>query len=314
MVSLVLHCGAHHVKRETMLNSRTPPASQSRVPVPHHRLLEQVENTITAGGLRIINEAHALWNDGLRYFGLLEVANGDAHEDYGLVIGLRNSHDKNFPGSDSTRQRSVRMRQPCAPCGVSSGCRSSPAIQAVMNYLISLTSTRQRDETSKEAGDNSMTEKPACRDPDIPKSHRQEEEHKAKAKLPEPQIETGGSHSPPTPDTGRIPNAVRSVRLCEQGRAGNKPDNDRTGRLRAHDHHYLCTTGSPNQAVPPAWRRSPHSTRRAEIAPGAADVHVGHNRDITSEQSLGRSLIVEEGGQSEVPRRTLKRRTTNVDR
>jgi hypothetical protein len=29
----------------------------------------------------------------------MEVANGTSHEDYGLVIGLRNSHDKSFPAA-----------------------------------------------------------------------------------------------------------------------------------------------------------------------------------------------------------------------
>jgi len=49
--------------------------------------------------MTVANEAHALWNDGLRYFGLLEVTNGQLHDDYGLVIGLRNSHDKSFPAA-----------------------------------------------------------------------------------------------------------------------------------------------------------------------------------------------------------------------
>ena len=163
-----------------------------------------------------------------------------------------------------------------------------------MNYPSSLTSARQRDETSKEAGDNSMTEKPSCGNPEIPKSQRRGEEHRAKAKLPESQIETGGSHSPPIPETGRIPNAVRSDRLCElkQSRdgGGNQPHNDRTGRLRAHDHHYLCTMGSPNQEVTPAWRRSPHSTRRAGITLGAAGLGAGRKCGITGEQSPGNSL------------------------
>ena len=35
--------------------------------------------------------------DRQRYFGLLEVVNGNGHADYGLVIGVRNSHDKQFP-------------------------------------------------------------------------------------------------------------------------------------------------------------------------------------------------------------------------
>src|SRR3954466_7315393 len=97
--NLVLHCGARHVERRAVEKAATPAASETWVPVPHHRLLEQVEATIISSGMTVVNQAHALWNDGLRYFGLMEVANGQAHEDYGLVIGLRNSHDKSFPAA-----------------------------------------------------------------------------------------------------------------------------------------------------------------------------------------------------------------------
>jgi len=61
--------------------------------------LELVESTLAASGMTVANQAHALWSDGLRYFGLMEVMNGKAHEDYALVIGLRNSHDKTFPAA-----------------------------------------------------------------------------------------------------------------------------------------------------------------------------------------------------------------------
>lgn len=99
MVNLVLHCGARHVERRAVEKAATPAASETWVPVPHHRLLEQVEATIVSSGMTVVNQAHALWNEGLRYFGLMEVANGQSHDDYGLVIGLRNSHDKTFPAS-----------------------------------------------------------------------------------------------------------------------------------------------------------------------------------------------------------------------
>jgi hypothetical protein len=69
------------------------------VPVAHHRLLDEVESTLLASGLRVVGEAHALWHEEQRYFGLLEVENSDSHADYGLVIGLRNSHDKSFPAA-----------------------------------------------------------------------------------------------------------------------------------------------------------------------------------------------------------------------
>lgn len=56
-----------------------------------------------------------------------------------------------------------------------------------MNYLNNLTSAWQQDETSKEAGDNSMVVKLWCGDPEISKSPWQEEEPMMKAKLPESQ-------------------------------------------------------------------------------------------------------------------------------
>jgi hypothetical protein len=47
--------------------------------------------------MRIVTEAHGLSADGSRYFGLLQVANGQEQADYSYVLGLRNSHDKRFP-------------------------------------------------------------------------------------------------------------------------------------------------------------------------------------------------------------------------
>jgi hypothetical protein len=67
------------------------------VPIPHDRLLEGVQATLERSGLRVVTEAHGLTRDGNRYFGLLQVANGHADKDFGLVVGLRNSHDKSFP-------------------------------------------------------------------------------------------------------------------------------------------------------------------------------------------------------------------------
>jgi hypothetical protein len=99
MPNLVLHCGARHVLREDVQRAATPTGSSTWQPVAHEQLLHQVESTLVAGGLSIISEAHALWQDGLRYFGLLEVQNGATQADYALVIGLRNSHDKTFPAA-----------------------------------------------------------------------------------------------------------------------------------------------------------------------------------------------------------------------
>jgi hypothetical protein len=67
------------------------------VPLAHARLLDGVQSALERVGLHVAGEAHGLARDGSRYFGLLQVANGDNPEDFGLVVGLRNSHDKTFP-------------------------------------------------------------------------------------------------------------------------------------------------------------------------------------------------------------------------
>jgi hypothetical protein len=54
---------------------------------------------LETSGLHIIQEAHGLWRGGLRYFGLMEVRDGTNADDFGLVVGLRNSHDKSFPAA-----------------------------------------------------------------------------------------------------------------------------------------------------------------------------------------------------------------------
>jgi hypothetical protein len=189
-----------------------------------------------------------------------------------------------------------------------------------MNYLNSLTLAWQQDETSKEAGDNSMAVKPLCGDPVISKSQRQEEEHMAKAKLPEAQTDTGGSHPLFTPDKGQHSYGARS--LCcasvssHRSGADNMSDNGRTGRLSAYNHFYLCTTGSPNQEVDSCMAtESPYYPMcRINVRGTQPERMLGAKRGITAEQSEGKPLTLRGKGDSQSLRRTLERRTTNVDR
>ncbi len=99
MPNLLLHCGANHVERDQLADTTTPEPTKTWQPIPHHRLLDQVESSLGGHGLRVVNEAHALWGGGQRYFGLLELANGHSKTDYSLVLGLRNSHDRAFAAS-----------------------------------------------------------------------------------------------------------------------------------------------------------------------------------------------------------------------
>ena len=53
--------------------------------------------------MRIVSEAHALSRDANRYFGLLQIESESdtddnaGADDFGLVCGLRNSHDRSYP-------------------------------------------------------------------------------------------------------------------------------------------------------------------------------------------------------------------------
>ena len=95
--NLILHCGAAAVDRAAVKTVRTPRATATWSPIPHLRLVEQVERALAASRLEIVNQAHALSHDGDRYFGLIQIEAKWSGADYALVLGLRNSHDKRFP-------------------------------------------------------------------------------------------------------------------------------------------------------------------------------------------------------------------------
>jgi hypothetical protein len=97
--NLILHCGATAVERGQVELVRTPDRTRTWVPVAHHKLLDTVQQTLAQQGLRVVTEAHGLTRDGARYFGLLQVANGHDDGDFGLVVGVRNSHDQSFPAA-----------------------------------------------------------------------------------------------------------------------------------------------------------------------------------------------------------------------
>ena len=95
--NLILHCGATQTERSELALVSTPDADHTWCPIPHQALVAEVEGALSRANMRIVTEAHGLSADGARYFGLLQVANGDEQGDYSYVLGLRNSHDKRFP-------------------------------------------------------------------------------------------------------------------------------------------------------------------------------------------------------------------------
>lgn len=96
--NLTLHCGAHLVQREQVVESKTPQATHSWCPIPHGEFVAQVEKALSLQQMTVVEQAHSLTHDGNRYFGLMQVSNcKSTGDDYGYVVGLRNSHDKSYP-------------------------------------------------------------------------------------------------------------------------------------------------------------------------------------------------------------------------
>lgn len=97
-VKLCLHTGGAQVEFSALSNVRTPAATLTHFPIAHDDLVNRVRVGLGNANLEIVSEVHALAKEGNRYFGLFQISKpGMSMEDYSLVMGLRNSHDKTFP-------------------------------------------------------------------------------------------------------------------------------------------------------------------------------------------------------------------------
>lgn len=101
MNGLILHCGADKVTRKDVYDVPTPEPTDSHFPIPHEALIETVRDKMADAGLKVASHVHSLTASGMRYFGLMEVKmdddwDGEESDDYKLIIGLRNTHDRSF--------------------------------------------------------------------------------------------------------------------------------------------------------------------------------------------------------------------------
>lgn len=97
-VKLCLHTGGAEVDFGALSAVRTPEATETWFPIAHDDLVNRVRVGLGNANLEVVSESHALAKKGMRYFGLFQIAKpGISIEDYSLVMGLRNSHDKTFP-------------------------------------------------------------------------------------------------------------------------------------------------------------------------------------------------------------------------
>lgn len=91
---LILHCGAQAATIEQVAAVATPEATETWQPVPHIRLIQGVQAALGLAGFAVQTAEFGLWKDGARFFSVMSLTNGHNDSEYGLAIGVRNSHDR----------------------------------------------------------------------------------------------------------------------------------------------------------------------------------------------------------------------------
>lgn len=94
-MTLMLHTGGAPVDTAALRDLPTPAATASHVPIPHHSVVDMVKYSLGYFGHELLEEHHATTPDGMNYFGVLSLKS--PYGDYTDMVGLRNSHNKQFP-------------------------------------------------------------------------------------------------------------------------------------------------------------------------------------------------------------------------
>lgn len=94
-MTLMLHAGGQAIDYERLSALPIPDPTQSHVPIAHHAVVDMVRYALGFFGHELIEEHHAVTPDGMNYFGVLSLRSPQG--DYTDMVGLRNSHKKQFP-------------------------------------------------------------------------------------------------------------------------------------------------------------------------------------------------------------------------
>ena len=94
--NLMLHCGSWEAGIEELTAVPVPEPTATYRPVAYADFIGEVKDHLPRFNMNIVNERYALSRSGARMFGVIELANGDAHDDFRLALGLRSSYDHQF--------------------------------------------------------------------------------------------------------------------------------------------------------------------------------------------------------------------------
>jgi len=93
---LMVHAGGWDATLDDLRSAVVPEPTKTHVPVPYPRFVEEVKFSLQRFGLTAVAEQFALGREGQQMFGVLQVKNGTAADDWGMSLGLRSSYDKSL--------------------------------------------------------------------------------------------------------------------------------------------------------------------------------------------------------------------------
>lgn len=91
---LVAHCGAKKVTREELLEIPAPVGTRTHQPLPHHQIIEVLEEALSFRYLKVVKDEYAVSQDGMKMFGVMDL--NAEFSGCRFSIGLRNSNDKSM--------------------------------------------------------------------------------------------------------------------------------------------------------------------------------------------------------------------------
>jgi len=89
---LLAHVNTEKISREQLAAVQCPESTDTHKPIPHHLLINSLEETLGFRHISIVRSEFAVSQDGNRMFGLLEI--DQTFTGCRFALGVRNSHDK----------------------------------------------------------------------------------------------------------------------------------------------------------------------------------------------------------------------------
>lgn len=94
MEALIAHCGAEKLSRDQLVTILPPEPTATFKPIKHAVLVDEVHDALARRQLSVVKDEYAVSEDGMRLFGVLDLAT--SANDFRFSIGIRNANDKSM--------------------------------------------------------------------------------------------------------------------------------------------------------------------------------------------------------------------------